>query len=185
MRQQYAGTIYEKFFKGLLCCPYGKCLQNPHSIKPRIIHVDNAHDYLMKKSKLIHSFKMFDDSHVVFYNYNQFNQYSLIHVGLQVVEAARKFMQDYISALNIDIPYCQIDSLLLRKSDYEKIKNKIPLSDKMGDFKIEYEAKKAYILGKGSYLLYNNENDFKVRLIGKTKDFINSINAENYFKSKF
>ena len=128
------------------------------------------------------SFRKYDSEHVIFYKYKQFNSYSLIHVGLQVVEAARDYMRQIIKKINVPVHYCQIDSLIIKSSEYEKVKHMIPLSSKIGDFKIEYKAKAAYIINRGTYLLYNDENDYKIRIIGKNKDFIKSIqNPINYF----
>ena len=181
-RTAYKGTRFESFFKGLLCAPYGKTMEKKRKASPKIVHTSRALDYLRRNARIIKSFRKYDAEHVIFYKYKQFRDYSLIHVGLQVVEAARAYMKQIIERISVPVYYCQVDSLILKASDYEKVKHLLPLSNKIGDFKIEYAAQLAYIINRGTYLLYNDENDYKVRVIGKNKEFIKSIqNPIDYF----
>ena len=183
MRNRYKNTKYESFFKGLLCSPYGKTMEKKRKATSKIVHISKALAYLKKNARIIKSFRQYDTENIIFYKYKQFNNYSLIHIGLQVVEAARDYMRQIIERINVPVLYCQVDSLTLKLSDYEKVKHMIPLSTKMGDFKIEYIAKQAYIINRGTYLMYNDENDYKIRVIGKNKEFIKSISdPRTYFQ---
>lgn len=182
LRNKYKGTKFESFYKGLLCSPYGKTMERKLKSTSKIIHISKSLDYLKKNARIIKSFRQYDSEHIIFYKYRQINSYSLIHVGLQVVEAARDYMHQMIRKIGVPVHYCQIDSMILKSSDYEKVKQMIPVSDRIGEWKVEYKAKQAHVISKGTYLLYNNENDYKVRVIGKNKEFIESIeNPVSYF----
>ena len=166
MRQQFRGTPYEKFFKALLCCPYGKSMQRRRPTVPKTVPTERAAEYLRKNSRIIHSYRETPDGQTIFQRYRSENQYSLMHVGLQVVERARKFMKDIIRQLDSSVIYAQIDSVFIPEETFAKHADIVPIGEAIGQFKIEYRATTAEIYGKGNYRL-STGSDVKVRKIGR------------------
>ena len=94
---------------------------------------------------------------------------------------ARRIINKYIYILEdsgVEVLYSNMDSLFIKKSDFEKFNelfpNLIKIGDKLGEFHFDYDsnnnnyeyATEGIFTGKGQYILKLDENNFKIRNIG-------------------
>jgi hypothetical protein len=70
---------------------------------------------------------------------------------------------DYCDKNNIKIYYCNIDSILIKETDIDLMKQCI--SDKYGDLKLEGRDNNGVIISQGKYSLFGEAKN-KIRTIG-------------------
>jgi hypothetical protein len=64
---------------------------------------------------------------------------------------------DYCDNNNVKIFYCNIDSILIRETDIDLMKQFI--SDRYGDLKVEGRYNNGVIISQGKYSLFGNDKN--------------------------
>lgn len=93
---------------------------------------------------------------------------SYIHIASAVLSYAREYIYSYAMKCKDRFLYCDTDSLHLLGTDIPRF---IPVSDKLGEFKIEKTFKYALYMKRKCYILIDKDMHSMVTIAGLTKDY--------------
>lgn len=102
---------------------------------------------------------------------------------------ARIFMNKiklYLFKNNVNIYYMDTDSFVLDDNGFELLKNINLIGNNLGQFKLEYNIEKAYIISNKTYCLVLNEknNEFVIKAKGVNKSSLNINNFIDLYNNK-
>ncbi|MDD5984583.1 MAG: hypothetical protein PUC22_03440 [Turicibacter sp.] len=158
------GKSLSKVAKFMIAQIYGKCIPKGSCEVVRIMNEENFKKFRMNNSVFISRYEKMDRGRMKVWSKKEIcSTYIIPQLALQILSLSKIQLMNAINEVEEGVYKIYTDSITMSKRLFDDLKFSEVINDKLGGWKIEYEATKLEIFNKQSYMaeLINGERRIK------------------------